>query len=79
MSLLDDYSSGLCQITYLKDGTLLIQAPYDADFVHALKKFPKHCRTWDDKDLTWLITEYTEEAVQLCYEHFEFIEEEYEE
>ena len=53
----------------------MIESPYDPDF--DLKTIPWQYRKWDGN--YWIVMgPYTEKAHDLCIEHFEKVEEEFE-
>ena len=80
LTLTDDFLDDSCFITWLANGDLLIEAPYNTDFIDNLKHdIPWQYRKWDPDALTWLIDkEYTDLAYDLCHDHFEFVDEDHE-
>jgi hypothetical protein len=61
----------------MKDGSLVIESPYNPDFVDDLKKIPWQYRKWDGS--YWIVMgPYTDKAHDLCEKHFDKVEEEFE-
>lgn len=59
----------------MKNGSLVIESPYNPDFVDAIKKIPYRFRKWDGEYWT-VAKEYADEAYEMCLENFQNVEEE---
>ena len=64
-------------VTWLRNGFLVIESPYNPDFVKDIRLIPYQSRKWNPDDKTWTVSkEHADFAYDLCVHYFENVEEE---
>lgn len=68
-----DNTFGRSASAHFDVGRVILETPYDEDFVEQLKEaVPSHGRSWDPKDRVWLISsEYWDTAAEVVEEYFD--------